>query len=162
MARRAPQRAVASALAAVGALGSLEGCVLSCNELGCNHSVSVEIRFDEATLVAGDYRFAFDALGDSHSCTIELPDDAQQLNQPCGAGQLSRAEPGAPLVLHMYDGPIPNVKVAVSRDDTDLGTATLWPNYHLVYPNGPDCPAACRVADVALRLPDGDGQVEVP
>jgi hypothetical protein len=150
----------------------------SCTEIGCGDGLSITLHPTDEAWDAGSYRFEFTVAGETHVCTLEIPQDlpanpsslvAVPCEPPLDVGlvpqtvcteQRSRdavSETCAPVSDHWIlqtslSGTPDSLRVRVSRDSATILDASRTPKYQVTRPNGPDCEPVCHQSQIDLTF----------
>lgn len=171
-------RQAAALVAGLAMTVAMPGCVTKqCTEIGCIDAFTITTATADKGWAAGEYTLELTVDGDEVSCAYRWPDAPQ-----AGSGTVVQCSPTVTVSVipvttctETTDGdsvsqsctPVPGqftqlltiqgtparVDVAVRRDGAPLGERSFTPAYQTSYPNGKDCPPACRQDAQTWELP---------
>lgn len=120
----------------------------SCTDIGCESSLTLDVRLASGSWTDGDYVLGAGAERCSFSVPRDLPKVGATTTPICSAG--TRVLLGASgLQLALASTP-KTFAIALSRDGSSILSEDATPNYDESTPNGPDCGPVCRQGHVAL------------
>jgi hypothetical protein len=137
----------------------------ACTLIGCESGFKVELQPNSAW-PAGAYQMTVQADDVRVVCRGSLPLPACASRavscEPAGVVNIGESGCALPAASHGFSQITfesmlrpKRVEVSITRDGAVVGQATLAPVFQTVFPNGPDCPPGCDMAqariDVAFR-----------
>ncbi len=152
-----PSRDAAIDLPGDGGLGSLPDGATACTKIGCVDQFSATVTVDATTVPAGKHTLTVTIDGAATSCSFNLPELANPVNDPCAAG-FSLSVPGQPTDGKFTEtirvlGTPSSIEVHQTLDGTVVLDQTLSPTYQTNQPNGPGCAPICHQASAAWTIP---------
>jgi len=152
-----PPRDAAMDLPADDGLGSLPDGATACTLIGCVDQFSATVTVDSTLVPAGRHTLTVTFDGAATSCTFNLPELTNPVNDPCAAG-FTLSVPGQPtngkftetIAVH---GTPSSIKVQQTLDGTVVLDQTISPTYLTIQPNGPGCGPICHQGNAAWTIP---------
>jgi hypothetical protein len=140
-----------------GAITAPDGGQMACTLIGCVDQFSATVTVDATTVPAGKHTLTVTIDGAATSCSFNLPELANPVNDPCAAG-FSLSVPGQPTdgkfteTIRVFGTPS-SIKVQQTLDGTVVLDQTISPTYQTNQPNGPGCGPICHQATAAWTIP---------
>ena len=171
---------LAVGMLAASVLSSVPGCrTHACTEIGCQDGFRATVKRADGSFPSGNHRVEILADGVTTTCTFTfpLPTTAGGVTQSpqCPLGitvNVGTAEickeihtttssslqcepvPGQFVETIVISGAPAQVHAWQYVDDVPILDAAAAPTYREVFPNGTDCPPACRLAEWSWTLDD--------
>jgi hypothetical protein len=134
----------------------LDGEII-CTLIGCEDEFTATVTVDATMVPAGNHTLTVTIDGAATSCSFNLPELPNLLNDPCAAG-FSLNVPGQPtdgkftemITIH---GTPSSINFHQTLDGTVVLDQTVAPTYQTNQPNGPACGPTCHQAGAEWTIP---------